>query len=472
MMKILFVSSEVVPFAKTGGLGDVAGALPKALKELGHDIRVFMPRYKSISPRKLGLKKIADEIYEGKIPASDVTIYFFENKDYFGGRDGLYQENGQDYKDNLERFTAFCQGALKFIKQIKWQPDIIHCNDWQTGLIPAYLKLRHDPFFSKTAAIYSIHNLGYLGVFPKEKLPLTGLGWEQFTPEKLEFWGSISLAKAGLVYADKISTVSKKYAEEIQTEEFGHGLHGLIRLRNQHVTGIVNGLDYKIWDPQFDPNIPKRYSADSIGDKKINKRQLQAEYNLVQNEHIPVVGMISRLADQKGLDILGEALEGIMQLDCQLIVLGTGDPKYHRLLEKAKMKYPQHLGLHLKFDGALAQLIYAGSDMFLMPSRYEPCGLGQLISFKYGTVPIVRETGGLADTVDDFNAQTGWGSGFTFKNYNAKDLLAAIKRGVRAFKNIDTWETLQQRIMGYDYSWAVSAKAYESLAREAIELRA
>jgi starch synthase len=470
-MKILFVSSEVVPFAKTGGLGDVAGALPKALRELGHDVRVFMPRYKNISPRKLSLKKITEEFFEGKIPESDVPIYFFENKKYFGSREGLYQEKGVDYKDNLERFAAFCQGALKFVKQINWQPDIIHCNDWQTGLIAAYIKVWPDRFFKKTAAIYSIHNLGYLGLFPKEKLPLTGLGWDQYTPEKLEFWGKISLAKAGLVYAEKISTVSKKYAEEIQTEEFGHGLHGLIRLRNKHVTGIVNGLDYKIWDPQFDAYIPKRYSAASVADKKINKKHLQAEYNLAQDEHIPVVGMIARLADQKGLDILGEALDGIMKLGCQLVVLGTGDPKYHRLLEKAKLKYPR-LGVHLKFDGELAQLIYAGSDMFLMPSRYEPCGLGQLISFKYGTVPIVRETGGLADTVEDFNEQTGWGSGFTFKNYVAKDLLRAVKRGVRAFINSDAWEMLQQRIMEYDYSWAVSAKAYEALAREALGARA
>lgn len=470
-MKILFVSPEVVPFAKTGGLADVAGSLPKALKELGHDVRIFMPRYKKIDPAKNDLKMMDPEIYEGRLPGSDVIVYFYENEGYFGNREELYQVKGKDYEDNLERFSAFCRAGLRFVKKINWQPDIVHCNDWQSALMAAYLKVfyREDPFFFETAAVYSIHNMGYLGMFPKEKLPATGLGWGEFSMDKLEFWGNIALTKAGFVYADVINTVSQTYAKEIQTEEFGHGLDGLLRFRSHDVYGIVNGLDYDLWNPATDPYITRHYSAATISFKNENKAELQKLCGLPRKKTTPVIGMISRLADQKGLDILAGALDDIMHMNCQFVVLGTGDPKYHELLKNMKEKYPKHIGISLKFDAKLAQLIYAGSDMFFMPSRYEPCGLGQLISFKYGTIPIVRKTGGLADTVRDFNSKTGEGDGFVFEEYSSAALCAAVKRAVETFKKRSLWKKLQEKVMEYDYSWEASAKKYEELYAKAAE---
>ncbi|OGC23642.1 starch synthase [candidate division WOR-1 bacterium RIFOXYB2_FULL_42_35] len=473
-MKILLISPEVVPFAKTGGLADVAGALPKALAELGHDVRVFLPRYQKVDPQKYKLKKLSPEIWQGKVPGSEVIVYFYENEAYFGSRADLYQVKGIDFEDNLERFTAYCQASLKLLVDLNWQPDIIHCNDWQSALTAAYLKVLHanDPFFQKTAVVYSIHNMGYLGTFPKDKLPATGLGWDQFTPDKLEFWGQIALIKAGLVYADIINTVSQAYAQEIQTEEFGHGLDGLLRSRKQDVFGIVNGLDYQLWDPAIDQNIPQKYSIPKLALKLKNKTELQKQNGLEVNETKPVIGLISRLADQKGLDILSEVLDEIMQLNCQLVVLGTGDAKYHEILQQAKQKYPQQLGLNLTFDAKLAQLIYAGSDMFLMPSRYEPCGLGQLISFKYGTVPIVRKTGGLADTVKDYDSATASGDGFVFEEYTGAALLQAVKRACSIFKKKTIWRKLQARIMKLDYSWNKSAQEYVDLYKKALSKKA
>jgi len=469
-LNVLFVSSEVVPFAKTGGLADVAGALPKALEELGHDVRVFMPRYKKVDPAKFNLKKINSETFEGKIPDSNVPVYFYENENYFGGRDELYQVKGVDYEDNLERFAAFCQAALKFVKEQNWRPDIIHCNDWQSGLIAVYLKINYgsDPFFKETRLVYSVHNMGYLGMFPKEKLPLTGLGWDQFVPDKLEFWDKIALSKAGFVYADVINTVSKTYAKEIQTEEYGHGLDGLLRSRSKDVYGIVNGLDYDLWNPATDSKIPENYSPNKMAAKSEDKLELQLKNGLPAKKTTPVIGMITRLADQKGLDILAEALPEIMKLDCQFVVLGTGDPKYHELLTKLKNEFPEHVGLNLGFDAALAQLIYAGSDMFMMPSRYEPCGLGQLISFKYGVVPIVRKTGGLADTVHDFNIKTGKGDGFVFEEYSSAALLDSVKRALEAYKNKNAWKKLVKKVMNFDYSWNTSAKEYVNLYEKAL----
>ncbi|PIS31542.1 glycogen synthase GlgA [Candidatus Saganbacteria bacterium CG08_land_8_20_14_0_20_45_16] len=469
-LKVLFVSPEVVPFAKTGGLADVAGALPKALEELGHDVRVFMPRYKKIDPIKFNLKKLNAETFEGKIPGSDVPIYFYENENYFGGRDELYQVKGVDYEDNLERFAAFCQAALRFVKEQNWRPDIIHCNDWQSGLIAVYLKVSYgnDPFFKGTKLVYSVHNMGYLGTFPKKKLPLTGLGWDQFVPDKLEFWDKIALSKAGFVYADLINTVSETYAKEIQTEEYGHGLDGLLRARSKDVYGIVNGLDYDLWNPATDPKIPENYSPTKLAAKSEDKLELQLKNGLPAKKTTPVIGMITRLADQKGLDILAEALPEIMKLDCQFVVLGTGDLKYHELLTRLKNEFPEHVGLNLGFDAALAQLIYAGSDMFMMPSRYEPCGLGQLISFKYGVVPIVRKTGGLADTVHNFDLKTGAGDGFVFEEYSSAALLDAVKRALVAYKNKTAWKKLVKKVMNLDYSWNTSAKEYVNLYDKAL----
>ncbi|MFA5839591.1 MAG: glycogen synthase GlgA [Candidatus Margulisiibacteriota bacterium] len=469
-MKILYVSSEVVPFAKTGGLADVAGSLPKALAELGHDVRIFMPRYKMIDPNKWNLTKINDEVWGGTLPGSKVKVYFYENEAYFGSRDGLYQKSGGiDYEDNLQRFSSFCQAIPKFLKSINWQPETVHCNDWQSALLITYLKVTYanDPFFKNTATVYSIHNMAYLGLFNKELLPLTGLGWDQFTSNTLEFWDNLALAKAGLVYADIINTVSETYAKEIQTAEFGCGLDGLLRARSKDVYGIINGLDYEVWNPATDKIIPRRFSAATLDLKMFNKLELQKKNGLPQKKETPVIGITTRLADQKGFDILSEAFEAIMGLQCQIIILGTGDQKYHDLLKKEKKLYPNQLGLNLGFDAALAELIYAGADMFLMPSHYEPCGLGQLISFKYGTIPIVRKTGGLADTVQNFTSKTGDGTGFVFEEYSAKALIVAIRHACETFHKKAVWKKLQEKVMQLDYSWEVSASKYVELYKKA-----
>lgn len=482
-MKIFFVSSEVVPFAKTGGLADVAGALPKALQELGHEVKVFLPRYKKVDRDKFRLKPFLTglevqignsaerfDILEAKIPGSIAMAYFVENERYFGGRDELYGVAGKDYEDNLERFTLFCKAAVEFLKKSEFRPDVVHCNDWQSALLIAYLKVwyKDDPFFKKTATVYSIHNMGYQGTFPKDKLWITGMGWDQFVPDKLEFWDKLSLTKAGFVYADVINTVSETYAEEIQTPEYGHGLDGLMRARRDDLYGIINGIDYEIWDPEEDAYIPINFSSDCVAEKSEIKLALQKEMELPQSKTVPLIGIISRLADQKGFDILASDIEKIMHLKCQMAILGLGEPKYHELLKEMRQKYPEHISVRFGFDDPLAHRIYAGSDMFLMPSRYEPCGLGQLISFKYGTVPIVRKTGGLADTVTEFYPATGKGDGFTFEEYTAKALHGAITRAVGAFSRKASWKKLVEKVMEYDYSWGASAKKYVALYRKAL----
>lgn len=479
-MRILLVSPEVVPFAKTGGLADVAGSLPKALKEIGHDIRIIMPRYKNVQTPmskirtlkvKIGRKFEDVIISEGKLPGTSVTVYFVEHDKYFGSRDELYQVKGVDYPDNLERFSLFCQAVPIFLKAINWKPDIVHCNDWQSALVIAHLKVtyKNDPFFSRTGTVYSIHNMGYLGMFKKELIDLTGFGWEIFKPEGLEFYDNLALAKGGIAFSDVINTVSETYAHEIQTKDYGHGLEGMLKRRAQDLYGIVNGIDYDIWNPATDKNIPRRYSPATLSLKHENKIELQKRNSLPQKVETPVIGMITRLADQKGFDILAGTMEALMREHCQLVVLGTGDLKYHKLLQQVKQRYPDHLGLNLGFDAMLAELIYAGSDMFLMPSLYEPCGLGQLISFKYGTIPIVRKTGGLADTVHQFDSKTGEGEGFVFLEYSSKALFTAIRQAIETFHKKTVWKPLQEKVMQLDYSWDYSAKKYVALYMKALE---
>ena len=481
-MKILIVSSEMVPFSKTGGLADVAGALPKALKELGHDTRVIIPKYKSdghlgITANLLlsgleiqvGAEKKKANIYETKLPGG--TIVYLVESELFE-RDGLYQENGRDYPDNAERFIFFSRAALALIKAIGWEPHVIHANDWQTALIPAYIKtaLAKNIFYNTIATVYTIHNMGYLGVFPADKMPLTGLGWEYFTPDTMEFWGNVCFSKAGIVYADAINTVSETYSAEIQTEEFGHGLDGLIRSRSKDVYGILNGVDYEVWDPKKDPCLKKHYGASDLRGKAANKTILRKSCGLSQKKDTPIIGMVSRLTDQKGFDILSGCFEEMMALGIQFVLLGTGDPKYHELFGSYVKKYPGQVSVNLGFDSAAAPLIYAGSDMFLMPSKYEPCGLGQLISFKYGTVPVVRSTGGLADTVTDLDADPEKGNGFVFKDYTSAALLGTVKRAVSKYSSDKKgWSAAAKNIMEYDYSWNTSANKYVALYKKAIE---
>ncbi len=452
-LKVLLASSEVAPFSKTGGLADVAGSLPLALHKLGVDIRIVTPRYKSV-------KVFGNEARLN----NDVPVYFIEHEGYFM-RDNLYGDKSGDYRDNLERFAFFSRGALEFLKDLDFKPDIIHCNDWQTALICVYLKtiFKDDPFYRGIKTIFTVHNIGYQGLFPKEHFPRTGLPPDLFTIDGLEFYDKVNILKGGLIFSDAITTVSPTYAKEIQTREFGYGLDGVLTQRKDSLFGIVNGIDYNEWNPSKDKELQFHFSAAKIEGKYNNKKMLQMEGGLKENEDAPLIGIISRLADQKGLDIISRIIEPLLKTEAQLILLGTGEEKYHILFEGMKMKYSEKASIHLKFDAILAKVIYAGSDMFLMPSRYEPCGLGQLISLRYGTIPIVRKTGGLADTIAEYNPKTEQGNGFVFEKYDAKELLRAIGRALDLYKNKNAWRKLVLNAMKCDFSWEGSAKKYIEL---------
>ncbi|MCX8035776.1 MAG: glycogen synthase GlgA [Candidatus Sumerlaeia bacterium] len=487
-MKILLATPECVPFAKTGGLADVAGALPRSLAALGHDVRVILPMHKSVSPDKFPIRPLLDEmivhfpgnwqigyIRETAFPGTEISVYLVGHDHYFA-RDGLYGEQGADYADNAERFAFFCMAALWTLKGINWQPDIIHCNDWQTALIPTYLRnlwiLKNDPFYQSIKTAYTIHNLAYQGQFGPAVLPRIGLDDSVFHPEGLEFYGNVNLMKAGIVYADVLTTVSQQYAREIQTPEFGCGLEGILTARADRLYGIMNGIDYSVWNPELDEFIAAHYSPANLAGKAKCKAALQKVNKLPEDPNAPLIGMISRLDKQKGFDLLAECIGDIMALGVQMVILGTGDPVYHEMLQAAAQKYPDQLAVNLMFNNALAHQIEAGADMFLMPSRYEPCGLNQLYSLKYGTIPIVRKTGGLADSIADATAQSvrkGAGTGFVFEEYTAAALFAAVKRAVKMYRDKgDLWERLMQNAMAQNFSWDASAKAYEALFEKVI----
>jgi len=458
ILKVLLASSEVVPFAKTGGLADVAGSLPLALGELGVDIRVIMPKYASVK-----VKGNYATIGKG------VKVYFVENEDWFDRKE-LYGDKFGDYRDNLDRFAFFSKSILERCQEEDFSPDIIHCNDWQTALVPAYLNTTHkyEPFFSKTHALFTIHNLAYQGLFPKDEFPKTGLDQALFNINYFEFYDKVNLMKAGIVYSDAISTVSPTYAKEILTKEFGCGLEGVLKRRQDILSGILNGIDYKAWNPETDSRIFRKYSAEDIDGKYVNKEMLQKEAALKVDRDIPMIGIISRLADQKGLDLVAKIIDDLLNMKVQFILLGTGDNRYHVLFEKMAKAHPKNTSINLKFDATLAQKIYAGCDLFLIPSRYEPCGLGQMISFKYGTIPVVRQTGGLKDSVREFDLKTGAGSGFTFTDYKPEALFGAIKKALSIYQNKDAWNSLVKSVMGLDFSWKASAKEYIKLYRKIV----
>jgi len=458
-LKVLFVASEVAPFAKTGGLADVAGSLPLALEELGVDVRVIMPKYASV-------KEEADEAKMGK----NVKVYFVKHDDYFNRKE-LYGDKFGDYQDNLDRFSFFSREVLARCKRENFSPDIIHCNDWQTALVPVYINTvyKYDPFFSKTKVLFTIHNLAYQGLFNKEEYPKMGLDWVLFSIEYFEFYDKVNLMKAGLVYADAISTVSPTYAKEILDKEFGCGLEGVLNTRKDALYGILNGLDYSVWNPKADSRIFKKYSIENVEDKYVNKELLQKELGFKVDRDIPMIGMISRLADQKGLDLLARIIDEILNMKVQFVLLGTGDNKYHILFSKMAKAHQKNASINLKFDIVLAQKIYAASDIFLIPSKYEPCGLGQMISFKYGTIPVVRQTGGLRDSVEEFDPKTLEGNGFTFEEYRAENLFAAIKRALSTYMHKEMWLGLVKRVMGLDFSWRASAREYLRLYKEMME---
>ncbi len=459
-MKIAFCASEMVPFAKTGGLADVVGALPQALEELKHEVIVILPRYKSIQEPKFKLQRVKEGI-SSTVIGKHIKVYFIEHPEYFE-RDNLYGDKAGDYKDNLDRFSYYCKRSLELLKEIDFKAQIIHCHDWQSGLVPIYLKnvFVKDSFYKGMKTLFTIHNIGYQGLFPKDEFSKLGLSQDLFTMEYLEFYDKINILKGGIIFCDLINTVSNTYSKEIQTKEFGFGLEGILSRRKDSLFGIINGLDYSIWNPESDLYIAKNYSVKNLNEKIRDKADLQKICKLPVKKEVPLFGIVSRLAEQKGFDILAGAIQDICKLKLQLVILGTGDQKYHLLLDDITKQYPEVVSLNLKFDDSLAHKIYAGSDIFLMPSKYEPCGLGQLISLSYGTIPLVFKTGGLADTVTKAN-------GFVFDKYSAEELLKTIKSSIKEFSAEKKWLQLMQKAMQYNFSWEESAKKYVQLYEKA-----
>ncbi len=477
-LKLLLVASEMTPYAKTGGLADVVGSLPKALSRLGNmDVCAVIPKYKTIDDAKYDLKErpgtirfgMGGRTHEIKLKYAEFDegwkAYFIDNDDYFG-RDNLY-----GYHDEAQRFAFFSRAVLEMAKALDFKTDVIHCNVWHTGLVPTYLKTFYnaDPFFKDSATIFTVHNLAYQGLFPKDILPTLDIGWEEFTPDKLEFWDEISFIKAGLVYSDVINTVSKGYSEEIQTRRYGERLDGLLSYKREVLYGIVNGLDYDVWNPAADQAIVQNYDASSIEGKVKNKLALQAENGLPEDPQTPLIGVVSRLSYQKGLDIIADAVEDMTSLGIQFVLLGTGDEHYQQLFGKLAHDFPNNVAANITFSESIARQIYAGSDMFLMPSRYEPCGLGQLISMRYGTIPVVRKTGGLADTVQEYDSKTGKGTGFCFEEESSEALMSAIEKALAVYSSKDNWTSLMLNAMKADFSWMHSAREYEDLYRRAIQ---
>jgi starch synthase len=478
-LRVWFASSEVAPFAKTGGLADVAGSLPKALKKLNVDIRVVMPKYSQIDPSwvskmefvgscqvELSWRKQYCGIY--KLDYDGVTYYFIDNEFYF------FREWYYGLGDDGERFSFFCKAVLEVLPLIGFQPDIIHLNDWQTGmvslLLDAHYRHREGGFYKRIHTLFTIHNLKYQGVFPKSVLSdLLGLDWKYFHLNGVEYYDQVNFLKAALSYSAMISTVSRTYAEEIKYDFFGENLQDILRRRSADLIGIVNGIDYEHNDPKTDPRLYAHFDAQDLTGKYENKRRLQQELGLMVKEDVPVVSFISRLVDQKGLDLIEYMLHEMMDLGIQFVVLGSGEWRYEEMFRQAQARYPGRVSANIKYDGVLAQRIYAGSDMFLMPSLYEPCGLSQIFSMRYGTVPIVRETGGLKDTVIPYNVSTKEGTGFSFANYNAHEMKDALARAIEVYKNKEEWESLVRRCMKQDFTWESSAREYKDLYNDMLK---
>jgi starch synthase len=488
-LRVCIVSAEMIPFAKVGGLADVVGSLSKTLASMGHDVSVFLPRYASIGSREFGLKKIKFnrqlavrlgpeekriDVWECTAKGSRARVYFIGNESFFG-RDGIYLDpkTREDYPDNGQRFTFFSKAVLEVIKSLSLHFDVIHCNDHQTGLIPLFLRSEYsaEKIFVNTATLFTIHNLGYQGVYPRELIAQTGLPEELAYPMgPLEFWGKLNFMKAAVVYADLISTVSETYAKEIQTtEEYGFGLQGVLAARTEDLFGVTNGVDYTAWNPSKDRYVPYKYGPGDTGNKVKNKMHLIEKkklFGLSQNSFL--IGIVSRLADQKGFDLLQEVSEEMLSMDIGLVILGTGQQKYHDFFSQLESRYPGKVSLTLAFSERWAHLIEAASDAFLMPSKYEPCGLNQMYSMRYGTIPIVRFTGGLADTVREFDPASEKGTGFVFHEYDERALMEVLKKAYGIFLNKEQWAALLKNAMEEDFSWKRAAQGYVELYRKAI----
>ncbi len=483
-MKILFVSAEVNPFAKVGGLGDVAGSLPKFIKKMGHDIRVILPYYGTINNNHQEDCKIEDvpdssvELeFDGNIskfslkkcvlPNTNVPVYFVVSYELFGQYDDIYPAN---HKENfqLKRFIVFSYATLKLVEKINFKPDIIHCNDWHVASIPMYLKSFVDDnidFFKGIKTLYTIHNLSYQGRSSPDILKFTKIDADKFFHMNgLEFYGKVNWMKGGIIYADKVNTVSENYAKEIQTQEYGEDLDGVLRANSKKLSGILNGVDYSIWNPETDQHIIRKYSKKDLKGKNSCKISLQREYDLEANPYVPVIGMVSRMVEQKGFDLLERILYQLKVMNLQLVILGRGDKKYEKLLLKLN-ESTSNIRVKTGFNEIRAEKIYAGADMFLLPSRFEPCGLSQLIALKYGTIPIVRKTGGLADTIVDYSSDDS-GNGFMFGEYTTTELLNTIKSACKYFENKNLWGRIIMNALSCDFGWQKSAKLYEKLYKD------
>lgn len=476
-MNIVFVTSEVVPFSKTGGLADVCGALPKALAKLGVKVMVFSPLYPSVEKlkkEKLRVKNIVLLIKVGEriktaqvcqIRQSKVDFYFVDESEYFK-REFLYGTAQGDYPDNAQRFIFFTKAVLESLIELKIKPDIVHCHDWQTALIPLYLKTiyANHPSFLATKSVFTIHNPGYQGLFSPATFYDIGVPEKYFTPEGLEYYGKVNFLKAGLLFADKLTTVSPTYAQEIQTKEFGFGLEGVLTKRQADLSGILNGIDYSIWNPAKDKFIKPNYDLNNWSEAKSKiKTKLCQKLKLNLPSQAPLISFIGRLTIQKGIELIIEAVKAGIFNNAGLIILGLGEEKYHKLLLKLKEDCGKRISVNLSFDEPLAHQIYAGSDIFLIPSHYEPCGLGQMIAFKYGTIPIGYKTGGLADTIIDYNENSDQGNGFLFTSYNLKAFIEKVKSAIQIYQQKNEWAMIVKRAMNADFSWATSAQEYLKL---------
>jgi starch synthase len=479
-MKILFVAAEGAPYSKTGGLADVVEALPKALVAAGHEVCVFLPRYRGNKIVSTLISSVTipmgghlrfPAIAEAQ-PVDRVRFFFADDPDYFD-RDGLYGDKKAQFPDNAERFAELARTAIEFTKRV-WLPDVVHCHDWQTALVPVLLRTQHskDPAVRSLPVVFTIHNLAYQGLFPAEVMEEIGLPRELFGMDGLEFYGKVNFLKGGIEFADFLTTVSRTYAREIQTPEFGAGLEGVIRNRADRLVGILNGVDYSIWSPESDRFIAQNYSVHNLDGKKACKKNLLEVLDLpAANIEKPLIGIVSRFADQKGFDLIAEIADELMQEDVMLAVLGMGEAKYEEMFTHLAVKYPARVGLKIAFDEKLAHKIEAGADMFLMPSRFEPCGLSQIYSLRYGTVPIVRATGGLEDTVDDYNPKTKQGTGFKFDPYDGRVMIDRLRAALKTYRETPTWRSIMTQGMSKDFSWKSSATAYVELYERARRLR-
>src|SRR6201993_2653732 len=480
-MRILFAASEALPYAKTGGLADVLEALPRALVKLGHEVAVFLPRYRGVKPASVAMPSLT--IPQGtrlRFPAikngsvlRGVRYFFLDDPLYFD-RDGIYGDNHREFPDNAERFTEFSRATIELAKHI-WTPDVFHCNDWQTAMVPALLRSSYadDPAVKDIPVVFTIHNLGYQGAFSPEALERAGIPRALFHPGGIEFFGNANFLKGGLIYSDFLATVSPRYAQEIQTPEFGFGLDGVIRSRANRLVGILNGVDYSAWCPERDTLIPAKYSAKNLEGKQACKEKLAEELHVLRdNPNWPILGIVTRFADQKGFDLIAAIARDLMNEEVLLAVLGAGDRRYEEFFRALAADFPGRIGLRIAYDNALAHLVEAGSDMFLMPSRYEPCGLNQIYSLRYGTVPIVRATGGLDDTIEPWDARTGKGTGFKFVEYVGESLLLTIRVALQAYRDQASWQVLMRNGMNRDFSWNASAREYVKVYERARQVRA